>query len=57
MLQVGDRLKAQVTAQQIKGQHVNFETKCFNMDGEILIDGNALARLPKGHSMMPDFAA
>ncbi len=46
LAQIGDTLHAEVTVQKIRGQHVQFETLCLSSEGQVLIDGKALAKLP-----------
>lgn len=42
---VGEEVFAKVTAVQVSGRHVKFETVCHAVHGKIFIDGVALAKL------------
>ena len=44
-VQVGEEVFAKVTAMQVSGTHVKFETVCHAVHGKIIIDGIALAKL------------
>lgn len=52
-VQVGEKLYIEVTVRQIKGPHVKFATACLSSDGRLLIDGEALAKLPSQSAWSP----
>ena len=46
-MQVGTSINAQAVVASIRGRNVLFNTSCFQADGQLVVDGSALARLPQ----------